>query len=59
MTHESWIAGTDGRQHTTMAGLTGHVWTTEELFDNVIGLEQDRLAYERYVQLRQKLFGKD
>jgi hypothetical protein len=42
-----------------MAGLTGHVWTTEELFDNVIGLEQDRLAYERYVQLRQKLFGKD
>jgi hypothetical protein len=42
-----------------MAGLADHVWTIEELFDNVMGLEQDRIAYERYAKLRNRLFGEN
>ncbi len=40
-----------------MAGITDHVWTIDELYENIMGLEQDRLAYERYERLRRKLFG--
>lgn len=40
-----------------MAGLADHVWSIDELFDNVMGLEQDRIAFERYTALRNKLFG--
>ena len=40
-----------------MAGLTDHVWTIRELVENVMGLEQDRAAYERYEKLRNRLFG--
>ena len=40
-----------------MAGITDHVWSIDDLFDNVIGLEQDRLASERYAKLRSRLFG--
>ncbi len=43
--------------HTVAAGVIDHVWTIEELFDNVMGLEQDRNAAERYERLRRKLFG--
>ena len=42
-----------------MAGVADHVWSIDELFDNVMGLEQDRLAYERYAKLRNKLFGNE
>ncbi len=52
--------GTSGRLRPSpavMAGITDHVWSIEELFDNVMGLEQDRIAYERYAKLRSRLFG--
>ncbi|MCH8830269.1 MAG: hypothetical protein IID45_11895 [Planctomycetes bacterium] len=40
-----------------MAGITDHVWSIDDLFDNVMGLEQDRIAFERYAKLRSRLFG--
>ena len=40
-----------------MAGLTDHVWKIEELVGSVMGLEQDRLAAERYGKLSLRLFG--
>ena len=50
--------GTRGRLRNTpamMAGLSDHVWKVEEMVENVMGLEQDRLAYERYARLLNKL----
>lgn len=52
--------GKSGRLRPTpamAAGLTGHVWRIEELCENVMGLEQDLRAAERYAKLRRKLFG--
>ena len=51
--------GRSGRLRSTpamMAGLTNRVWRFEELCENVKGLEQDRLAAERYAKLRRRLF---
>lgn len=40
-----------------MAGLTGTLWTVENLYDAVMGLEQDRRSLERYKRLGRKLRG--
>ena len=40
-----------------MAGIADHVWSIDDLFDNVMGLAQDRIAFERYAKLRNRLFG--